>query len=376
MKKIVVASDSFKGSMTSLEVADAVGNGVLRAFPDCKVVKLAMADGGEGTSAAIDNVLRGETVVKTVKDPLDRPVHASYLILPDRKTAVVEIASASGLTLLEPDERNPLLTSTYGTGELIMDALSKGCSRIIVGLGGSATNDAGIGLLSALGFRFMHSRSGDGLPAGATMARVYEIDTLTVPECVWEAEFLLACDVRSPFMGPEGAVSVFARQKGASPKDEIALETGMMNMAEVIMQRTGKDVTAIPGAGAAGGTAGTMTALLDAKICSGADLVIGIAGLDREMAGADLVITGEGCADSQTLTGKLPFKVAQRASAAGVPVVLVCGKSKMEGSHPYFDAVIAVTPPDMLLDEAMKKETASANITDAVYGYLKTCVSL
>ena len=369
MRKIVIASDSFKGSLSSSEVADSVEKGILRAYPDCKVVKLTLADGGEGTAEALHRVLHGEVVAKTVKDPLGRPVEASYVILSDRNTAVVEIASASGLTRLEPHERNPLLTTTYGTGELIMDALKRGCRRIIVGLGGSATNDAGIGLLTAMGFIFRQSSGRDEVPNGASMLRVYEVDSAMVPECVQKAEYLLACDVRSPFMGRNGAAFMFGPQKGASDDDVLTLNFGLMNIAEAVMQYNGVDVGQIEGAGAAGGAAGTMAALLGARVCSGADLVLGVAGLGRELAGADMVITGEGRTDVQTFEGKLPFKVVRMAAGEGIPALVVCGSADADMTALGVD-ILPVTPEGMPLEEAMKAETASANIADAVYKYL------
>lgn len=368
MKKVVIASDSFKGCLSSSDVADCVEKAVHKLYPDCKVVKLAVADGGEGTAEAFRRAVRGEVVIKTVKDPLGRPIEASYVILSDRRTAVVEISAASGLTLLEDDERDPLIATSYGTGELIMDALDKGCRRIIVGLGGSATNDAGIGLLSAMGFLFKQSVHQD-VPNGASMLRIFEIDLLYVPKIVSEAEFLLACDVKTPFMGPEGAAYKFARQKGASDMDIMTLDIGLRNMAEVISQSCGVDVAKMEYAGAAGGAAGTMAAVLGAKVCSGADFVLSVAGFEREIAGADLVITGEGRIDSQTLEGKLPYKAVARALYAGIPSLIICGSTDAQSADSRLK-ILPVTPEGMSLEEAMKPETASANIADAVYEYL------
>lgn len=368
MKKVVVASDSFKGSLSSFQVADAVGKGVLSAYPGCKVVKLAVADGGEGTVDALSVCIGGRKVGVRVNDPLGRPVDAYYLVKDD--LAVLEMSSASGLTLLSPDERNPSRTSTYGTGQLIADALSEGCRRFLVGLGGSATNDGGMGMLSALGFRFLDAEGNVLEGIGENLSAVYDIDSSQVSDEVKESRFTVVCDVDSPFCGPEGAAYVFASQKGADSQMICELDRGLAHLASVVEEKTGRSICSVEGAGAAGGLGGAFLAFLDADIRSGAEVILDMLDFNRIIADADLVITGEGRLDSQTLSGKLPYAVWKRASGKGLRVIAVCG---VDGSvsRSIYDDVVVTKPEGMSLPEAMCAETASRNIAEAVETYLK-----
>lgn len=370
--KIVIASDSFKGCLSSAEVADSARKGVSRALPSCEIVCLAVADGGEGTVDAVFRARGGEVVKMRVHGPAGRPVDASYLIMPDRMTAVVEIAAASGLPLLDVSERNPMEASTYGTGELIADALGRGCRRFIIGLGGSATNDAGMGLMCALGYRFMDKDSEPLPPKGSTMSAVCRIDDSAVPGSLRDSAFILACDVDSPFCGPEGAAYVFAPQKGAGSTEVKILDEGMHRVADAIFRKTGTDIRDMAYAGAAGGTAGTMMSLLGAEVRSGALTVLEMMGFEDIISDADLLLTGEGRIDAQTMSGKLPYVAASVAESYGVPAVALCGDSILETGQSVFRSIIKATPADMPLYEAMKPETASANIADAVYGYLSS----
>lgn len=368
MKKIVVASDSFKGSLTSLEVAAGAEQGIHEVFPECEVVKVNVADGGEGTMDALRSTLGGQWVTVAAADPLGRPRNVSYVVLGDGNIAVIEMSAASGLPLLEPQERNPMLTSTFGTGEMIVDALSRGCRRFLVGIGGSATNDAGMGMLEALGFRFI-DKDGKVLPGrGESMSEVVDIDMSHVSREVKESEFIIACDVDSPFCGPRGAAYVFSPQKGADPQMVAELDAGMEHLAEVIVRTTGKDIRNIPGAGAAGGLGGGFLAFLNSRLERGIEMVLDAIAFDDIIRGSDLVITGEGRVDSQTLTGKTPFGIMKRAQKQNIRTVAIGGSVKLGDDDDVsgFDSIWPVTPEGMPLEEAMKAETASANVRETV----------
>lgn len=364
MHKVVVASDSFKGCLSSWQVADAVEKGIHDALPGCDVVMLAVADGGEGSMEALMTTLGGESVELMVSDPLGRPVEAEYAWI-DGSTAVIEMARASGLTLLASEERNPLLTSTYGTGQLIADALGKGCRRFMICIGGSATNDAGTGMLEALGYRFMDSGGNILKGCGEALGRISSIDCSNVHPALSESEFIVACDVDSPFCGPEGAAYVYGPQKGAGQGMVEHLDKGMRHFARIIFQVTGVDVTDMPGAGAAGGLGGALKAFLKAEISRGADMVLDAVHFEDAIKDADLVITGEGRIDSQTLAGKLPYVVAKRAAVQNIPVVALCGCSEVD-SLPVFLSIHPISPVDMPLSSAMEPDIASMNVMDTV----------
>lgn len=374
MKRIVVASDSFKGSLTSLQVAGALEQGIHDVFPSCEVVKVNVADGGEGTMDALADALGGRTVPVQVHDPLGRPVTARYVIVDGGQTAVIEMSVASGLTLLKPDERNPMNTSTFGTGELVADALLRGCRRFLIGIGGSATNDAGMGMLSALGVRFL-DQDGKVLEGiGRNMENVADIDLGGMAPEIYDSEFIVACDVASPFCGPDGAAYVFAPQKGADHQMVESLDRGMSHLAEVVLRVTGRDIADVPGAGAAGGLGGAFLAFMDARLERGVDMVLDALGFDSIIEGADLVITGEGRIDAQTMTGKTPYGVLQRALAHRVPAVAVGGSVDLEnvGYIKGFEHIVQATPEGMALSEAMKPETAAANIRLAISTLLRS----
>ena len=369
VNKIVVASDSFKGSLTSLEVASNVEKAVHEIYPSCEVVKVNVADGGEGTMAVLQHALGGSMETLPVSDPLGRPIDASYLILHDGITAVVEMSAASGLPLLSPHERNPSQTSTIGTGQIISDALDRGCRRFLVGIGGSATNDAGMGMLHALGYRFKDASGAELAPVGGSMIKVASIDMTSRHPALADAEFIVACDVKAPLYGPSGAAYVFAPQKGADKSMVEALDAGLRHFAEVSAGITGHDYSAHEGSGAAGGLGYAFRQFLGARLERGVEMVLEAIGFDEIIDDADLVITGEGRIDSQTLTGKAPFGVAQHARRKGVPVVAIGGSVEMDLTHALnagFNDVVQVTPAGMPLEEAMLPETASDNVFKAV----------
>ena len=363
--KVVVASDSFKGCLTSMQVAEGVEAGIRKCCPDCQVVKLAVADGGEGTVDALLETMGGRRVSAEVSDPLGRPCMAEYAILNDEVMAVMEMSSASGLTLLKHEERNPLLTSTYGTGQMIADALDRGCRRFLIGIGGSATNDAGMGMLEALGCRFLDEDGNALQGCGESMSRIVTIDLSNLRSEIGESEFIVACDVDSPFHGPEGAAYVYGPQKGATPEMVIRLDAGLRNMADLIAREMGIQVADMPGAGAAGGLGGAFKAFLNAELRKGAEMVLDAIGFDEIIKDADLVITGEGRIDAQTMTGKLPYAVARRAGAQGIPVLAICGAAEIQ-SHPSFTAICPITPPETPLQTALQPSVATLNIMNTI----------
>lgn len=373
LKKIVVASDSFKGSLTSLDVAQNVEKAIREVYPLCDVLKVNVADGGEGTMEALQQTLGGVRVSLVVKDPLGREIEATYVILNDGITAVVEMSAASGLPLLKSDERNPLKTSTYGTGQLICDALDRGCRKILVGIGGSATNDAGMGMLQALGFRFLDAQGNQLQPVGENLQLVSSIDSTGRHPDLDKTEFVVACDVKAPLYGRNGAAYVFAPQKGADQKMVELLDAGLRHFSEVSSAMAGYDCSQMQGTGAAGGLGYAFRQYLDARLERGIEMVLDAIGFDDIISGADLVITGEGRVDSQTLTGKTPFGVAQHAHRQRIPVVVIGGSVEidvLQVRKAGFNDVIQVTPLDMPLSVAMRPEVAAENVYNAIIKYL------
>ena len=371
MKKIVVASDSFKGCLSSMQVADAVEHAVFQVCPSCEVVKVDVADGGEGTMDALQRTLGGQKIWLEVSDPLGRPVRASYVILEDGTTAVVEMAAASGLTLLSCKERNPLKTSTFGTGQLIADAIDRGCRKFLIGIGGSATNDAGTGMLQALGYRFTDAQGCVLHGCGESLEKVASIDASSASPALMESEFIVACDVEAPLYGPKGAAHIFAPQKGAGAETVERLDNGLQHFSEVVAKSMNviENYAQTPGAGAAGGLGFGLIAFLNARLVSGIDMVLDAIGFDSIIKDADLIITGEGRIDSQTLTGKTPYGVLQRAKRQGIPVVAIGGCVLLgleESNTAGFAALLQATPPEMSLNHAMLPETAAENISRAI----------
>ncbi|WP_297907500.1 glycerate kinase [uncultured Parabacteroides sp.] len=373
MRKIVIASDSFKGSVTSAAIAECAEVAVHKVFPDCEVVKIPVGDGGEGTAETLIAALGGEVVSCTVHDPLMRPVEAAYGILGDKRTAVIEMAVASGLTLVTMQERNPLLTTTYGTGELIKDALNRGCRNFLIGIGGSATNDGGTGMLQALGFRFLDEAGNELGSGGQILNRIYSVDrSMALPQ-LRESSFTIACDVNNPFYGEKGAAYVFARQKGADDAMICSLDEGLRNFAEVIERTERVEVNRIPGSGAAGGLGGGFVAFLKGVLKPGIQMVLEALRFDERIQGADLIITGEGKLDKQTCMGKTPFGVLQAAMRQDIPVI-VMGGSVMEVdllTASGFLAVLPLLPYPVSLEQAMDKEFTERNIMRALEQQLR-----
>lgn len=361
--KVVIGVDSFKGSLAAQEVAEALSEGIRSVSPLCEVVKLPLADGGEGSAEIITRARGGKWVAVRVSNPLGKPITAHYGLLGE-DTAVVDVASAAGLTLLRAEERNPLLTSSRGVGEMIRDALDRGCRNIIIGVGGSATNDCATGMLAALGYRCMDDGGKEVEPCGGNLNRIATIDSSGADKRLSEVRFTLAVDVHSPFCGKQGAAHIFAPQKGATPAMVARLDEGMMSFAKVIERHCGVDITHTAGAGAAGGIGGVIHSLWGATLRSGAEVVMEYVGFDHNLSGCTLVITGEGRIDNQTLVGKLPATVLAHAHTRGIPVVAVGGGVDMsaELAESDFAEILTSTPCNMPLNEAMKPEVAHQNL--------------
>ncbi|HEV8656545.1 MAG TPA: glycerate kinase [Candidatus Limnocylindria bacterium] len=322
--RVVIAPQSFKGSADAVAVASAIARGVRRIWPRAECVELPLADGGEGTALALVRATGGEMRHTRVHDPLGREIDAQWGVLGDHVTAVLEMAAASGLPLLRDDERDPRVTSTRGTGELILTAAASGAQRIVIGIGGSATNDGGAGMARAFGYRFFDAESRELAEGGAALARLARIEGQTDPRLIRPA-IDVACDVRNPLLGHEGATAVYGPQKGATPEIQRELEVALTRYADVVEAFVGRDVRSVPGAGAAGGLGAGLIAFLDARLVSGALLVLDAVGFDKRLVGADLVVTGEGRIDGQSIYGKLTHAVTIAAKRRGVPVVAVAG---------------------------------------------------
>ena len=375
--KTVIAIDSFKGSLSSVELSRHITIGIKNVYPDAHIISLPIADGGEGTVEALVLGTGGKVVECVVNDPLMRPLKAKYGILGNGKTAVIEMAEASGLTLLGEKERDPLKTTTYGTGELIKDALSRGCREFIVGIGGSATNDLGMGMMKAFGVSFK-DENGDELPGtGGSMEKVARIDTTNILSELKECRFTIACDVDNPLYGKHGAAYVYSRQKGADEKTIKQLDKGLRKLSDIIRKELGKDVAGIPGAGAAGGLGGAFVAFVDGELRSGIDIVLKALDFEKKAEDADVVITGEGRIDGQSVMGKAPTGVSKICKEKGIPVIAFAGSLADDATavHAHgITSLFSIMNYPMQLEEAMNPETASKLIrknTEEVFRLIK-----
>lgn len=322
--KFVLAPDSFKESMTAKQAALAMERGIKKVFPDAECVIVPMADGGEGTVESLVSLENGRLLKTEVAGPLGDKVLAEYGMV--EKTAIIEMASASGLQMIKPADRNPLVTTSYGTGQLIKHALDQGADRILIGIGGSATNDGGVGMLQALGVSFK-DETGAELPfGGGALNRLHSINVSGLDPRIKDVQIDVACDVTNPLTGENGASAIFGPQKGATPDMVQQLDENLAHYAMLIQKELGKDVATVSGAGAAGGLGTGLIAFLDARLLKGIDLVIEFTGLDKKVEGADFVFTGEGSIDHQTLYGKTPFGVASVAKRYDIPVMAFAGR--------------------------------------------------
>lgn len=374
--KILIAIDSFKGSLSSKEAGKAIKSGILRVIPDAEVLISPLADGGEGTVETLVEALGGSLETVRVKGPLFQEVEAHYGILSDSqyspkdgKLAVMEMSQASGITLVAPEERSPLKTSSYGVGEMILDAYHKGCRRFLIGIGGSATNDGGIGMLSALGFRFTQENGEEISPIGEGLKDLARIDATSVPEGLLQCSFQIACDVENPLYGENGASLVYGFQKGGNKELLSQMDLWMKRYSELVKEYNPAANPEAPGSGAAGGLGFAFRSFLQGALKSGVSLILEETGLSEKMQGADLVITGEGRLDEQSSMGKAPIGVAKLAKTQGIPVIAFAG-AVTEGAKACnqagIDAYFPILRGISTLEEAMEKETAKKNLADSV----------
>jgi len=356
--KVVIAPDSFKGSATAVEVAEALAIGFQQVFPGARIEIVPMADGGEGTVEALVSATGGKTRSAYVQNPLGDEISAEYGILGDGVTAVIEMSAASGLTLVAEELRNPMVATTYGTGQLIQSALDHGCRRLLIGLGGSATNDGGAGVAMALGASLKTSDGKSIETGGQGLADLAEIDITEIDPRMNETEVVVACDVDNPLTGPHGAAHVYGPQKGATPEIVQILDQNLEHYASVIERYLGKVVTEIPGAGAAGGLGAGLIAFTEAELKPGIDIVTETVELVQRIKEVDLVITGEGRLDAQTIYGKTPVGVAKIARQFGVPVIAIAGGIEGNPSELYqagITAMVDIIPRPMQLDQAIQE---------------------
>lgn len=365
MYKIIVAIDSFKGSLTSQEAERAVKTGLQEAIPQCNVCCIPISDGGEGVLSVLIQLSKGSYRQVEVTGPCGNRLKARYGISgTDQHTAFIELAAAAGLPLVPQEQRNPLYTTTYGVGELILAAIKEGKTNLIIGIGGSATNDAGTGLLSALDYRFL-DKAGNELPGiGASLHKIRSIETSHVSPLLKGVTFQVVCDVNNTFCGPTGAAYIFAPQKGADGRTVKALDEGLQSFSTIILQTTGTDVTSLPGSGAAGGVGGALTAFLHARLNPGIDFILDALHFDDLLKDTDLVITGEGHADRQSVMGKAVSGVLKRAKLHHKPVILLCGgfEDTEELNAAGITSIFSLVPSPVSLQTAMNKEFASKNL--------------
>lgn len=366
--KIVIAPQGFKENLTALQVARAIEEGVKRVVPKAMTVIKPMADGGEGTVQALVDATGGEIMMTEVTGPLGERVKARWGILSDRTTAVIEMAAASGLPLVPPEKRNPLITTTYGTGELVRAALDHGCRKLIIGIGGSATNDGGAGMAQALGVKFLDAQ-GKALPfGGAALAKLARIDISHMDSRLAGFEVTLACDVNNPLCGPRGASAIYGPQKGATPEMVNQLDAALCHYADVIKKDLGIDLRDVPGAGAAGGLGLGLMVFLKAKLIPGIEVVIKATNLVADLKDADLVFTAEGRMDRQSAMGKVPTGVALKAKEFGLPVIALAGEVADDYRIVYeqgIDAVFSTAPGPMTREQSIAQaEKLLANVAE------------
>lgn len=358
MKKVILAFDSFKGSVSSKEITQILQRVISKEWKDLDLVLVPIADGGEGTVDILTDALGAETVSCATHDPLMRPINASYAIVKEQQLAIIEMASAAGLPLLSESERNPMLTTTFGVGEMVLNAVQRGCSHILLGLGGSATNDAGTGMLAALGATFRSKQGTIIHPCGKDLKDIECIDTTTLHPSLANVSFTFMCDVENPFCGMNGAAHVFAPQKGATPEDVIELDEGLYHFGQIVLHQQDKDIISLAGAGAAGGMAGGLLPFLNAKLMPGSRTVLHLLGFEDAIKEASLVITGEGKVDRQTCMGKALQGILDLSKNYQVPVVALGGSIEAveELNEKGFTAVFSIQSKPVSLETSMDKE--------------------
>lgn len=377
--RFLFASDSFKGTLSSEKIIELLNVSANKVFPGCETLGVPIADGGEGTVDAVITVTKGEKKAVKVHGPLMEMTESSYGVF-HGNSAIIEMAAASGLPMVPTEERNPLNTTTYGTGELIRDALDQGYRKISIAIGGSATNDGGMGAMRALGIRFLDKEGKELEGAGSDLAKVADIDVSGIHQAAAEAEFTVMCDVNNPLTGPDGATYTFGKQKGGTPEILDELEAGMKNYAKVIQDKLGKDVDQIAGAGAAGGLGAALCVFLHATLKSGIETVLDLIDFDGLLEGTDLVVTGEGCIDWQSAFGKVPSGIGQRCRAKGVPAVAVVGGMGTGAEKIYEFGVESIIPTingAMEIEEALERaEELYGNAAERMFRMLRVGMEL
>ena len=367
--KVVIAIDSLKGSLSSMEAGTAIKDGILAAKPDAEVIVKPLADGGEGTTDALIEGMNGERIDLTVTGPMHTPVDAYYGYLKDTNTAVMEMASAAGITLVPDSEKNPLLATSYGVGEMINDAIQRGCRNFIIGIGGSVTNDGGIGMLKALGVRFLDENDEDAGEGGQALAKVARIDVSGMNPLLKECHIQVACDVNNPLCGENGSTYVYGPQKGVTEDMKKTLDEAMAHFARVTSETLENDYMNTPGAGAAGGLGYAFLAYTGAALTPGIELILDAVGLEEELSGADVVVTGEGRLDFQTAMGKAPVGVAKLAKKYNAKVIAFAGSVTKEATacnKEGIDAFFPILRGVCTLAEAMDPVAARNNMTATV----------
>ena len=354
---ILIAPNAFKNSLDAAKVAEAISNGLHKSKLLCTTTCFPVADGGDGTTDLLIDHLGGQLIHATVQDPLKRKITSSFGWIEKDRTAIIELAAASGLRLLKADEYDPLSTTTYGTGELIIEALNKNATKIILCIGGSATVDGGTGILNALGIKFFNAKGNQLDDLTSSLSSLAEIDITGLDKRIVNTEIIILCDVENSLLGPNGAVEVFGPQKGASGKDVELLETGLTKLRDVVLNKAGKDMAIIKHGGAAGGVAASLHIFFNARLVNGIDYFLEVTGFEKELKKADMVITGEGSIDEQTLQGKGPLGVAKRAKEFSLPVIAFAGRVAIapdQSSQQYFDRLIPINENMDDLKAAMK----------------------
>ena len=367
--KVVIAIDSLKGSLSSMEAGTAIKDGILVAKPDAEVIVKPLADGGEGTTDALIEGMNGERIDLTVTGPMHTPVDAYYGYLKDTNTAVMEMASAAGITLVPDSEKNPLLATSYGVGEMINDAIQRGCRNFIIGIGGSVTNDGGIGMLKALGVRFLDENGEDAGEGGQALAKIARIDVSGMNPLLKECHIQVACDVNNPLCGENGSTYVYGPQKGVTEDMKKTLDEAMAHFARVTSETLENDYMNTPGAGAAGGLGYAFLAYTGAALTPGIELILDAVGLEEELSGADVVVTGEGRLDFQTAMGKAPVGVARLAKKYNAKVIAFAGSVTKEATacnKEGIDAFFPILRGVCTLAEAMDPVAARNNMTATV----------
>ena len=367
--KVVIAIDSLKGSLSSMEAGMAIKDGILAAKPNAEVIVKPLADGGEGTTDALIEGMNGERIDLTVTGPMHTPVDAYYGYLKDTNTAVMEMASAAGITLVPDSEKNPLLATSYGVGEMINDAIQRGCRNFIIGIGGSVTNDGGIGMLKALGVRFLDESGEDAGEGGQALAKVARIDVSGMNPLLKECHIQVACDVNNPLCGENGSTYVYGPQKGVTEDMKKTLDEAMAHFARVTSETLENDYMNTPGAGAAGGLGYAFLAYTGAALTPGIELILDAVGLEEELSGADVVVTGEGRLDFQTAMGKAPVGVARLAKKYNAQVIAFAGSVTKEATacnKEGIDAFFPILRSVCTLAEAMDPVAARNNMTATV----------